>query len=257
MYCLVFFFFSSRRRHTRCSRDWSSDVCSSDLLNAKPREVFQNFGSEIVFLGREFVLEMRGHAGLADAAGIGARGMKKRAARAAGAIDDFFVQQNEVVGIVVILFADHVHKPGPAVPNTDNLIALAQSAERDATNRRVQTGHVAASGENANDAFLGADVSHEITDCPFLNSRREIIHSGAILAKSEAADSFLRTNECKKWFGDYSSIFVPRIARNLASHAGCAGHAGAVTRFPSAMASVIARLTYVPPACVTSGPTAG
>src|SRR6266550_7469795 len=28
----VFFFFSSRRRHTRCSRDWSSDVCSSDLF---------------------------------------------------------------------------------------------------------------------------------------------------------------------------------------------------------------------------------
>src|SRR2546429_3272001 len=27
----VIFFFSSRRRHTRCSRDWSSDVCSSDL----------------------------------------------------------------------------------------------------------------------------------------------------------------------------------------------------------------------------------
>src|SRR3989449_5310272 len=29
---VAFFFFSSRRRHTRCSRDWSSDVCSSDLL---------------------------------------------------------------------------------------------------------------------------------------------------------------------------------------------------------------------------------
>src|SRR5690606_40167932 len=27
----VAFFFSSRRRHTRFSRDWSSDVCSSDL----------------------------------------------------------------------------------------------------------------------------------------------------------------------------------------------------------------------------------
>src|SRR5438045_8373387 len=26
------FFFSSRRRHTRCLSDWSSDVCSSDLL---------------------------------------------------------------------------------------------------------------------------------------------------------------------------------------------------------------------------------
>src|SRR5690554_672829 len=28
------FFFSSRRRHTRCGRDWSSDVCSSDLALA-------------------------------------------------------------------------------------------------------------------------------------------------------------------------------------------------------------------------------
>src|SRR5258705_11679610 len=27
------FFFSSRRRHTRCLSDWSSDVCSSDLSN--------------------------------------------------------------------------------------------------------------------------------------------------------------------------------------------------------------------------------
>src|SRR5262245_64835771 len=27
----AFFFFSSRRRHTRCLSDWSSDVCSSDL----------------------------------------------------------------------------------------------------------------------------------------------------------------------------------------------------------------------------------
>src|SRR5205809_5586996 len=32
---MYFFFFSSRRRHTRCSRDWSSDVCSSDLPPAE------------------------------------------------------------------------------------------------------------------------------------------------------------------------------------------------------------------------------
>src|SRR5690606_25460296 len=30
-FLIFFFFFSSRRRHTRFSRDWSSDVCSSDL----------------------------------------------------------------------------------------------------------------------------------------------------------------------------------------------------------------------------------
>src|SRR3712207_6098590 len=32
---MLFFFFSSRRRHTRYWRDWSSDVCSSDLVAAR------------------------------------------------------------------------------------------------------------------------------------------------------------------------------------------------------------------------------
>src|SRR5438105_12922301 len=34
LFLLFFFFFSSRRRHTRSTRDWSSDVCSSDLEGA-------------------------------------------------------------------------------------------------------------------------------------------------------------------------------------------------------------------------------
>src|SRR5437016_13801245 len=33
---MLFFFFSSRRRHTRLVSDWSSDVCSSDLENPSP-----------------------------------------------------------------------------------------------------------------------------------------------------------------------------------------------------------------------------
>src|SRR5256884_9935365 len=32
------YFFSSRRRHTRCSRDWSSDVCSSDLRGQQSQQ---------------------------------------------------------------------------------------------------------------------------------------------------------------------------------------------------------------------------
>src|SRR5436853_2936226 len=37
--CFCFFFFSSRRRHTRCLSDWSSDVCSSDLLVLQQRKI--------------------------------------------------------------------------------------------------------------------------------------------------------------------------------------------------------------------------
>src|SRR2546422_6888879 len=40
------FFFSSRRRHTRCSRDWSSDVCSSDLVFSQDFTVFGGSLSE-------------------------------------------------------------------------------------------------------------------------------------------------------------------------------------------------------------------
>src|SRR5690349_22972502 len=42
----VLFFFSSRRRHTRSLRDWSSDVCSSDLVPVLPRGVVTDLGDE-------------------------------------------------------------------------------------------------------------------------------------------------------------------------------------------------------------------
>src|SRR5256884_8033789 len=40
-------FFSSRRRHTRCSRDWSSDVCSSDLNKASQFALLNHLGREV------------------------------------------------------------------------------------------------------------------------------------------------------------------------------------------------------------------
>src|SRR5690606_16045992 len=42
----VCFFFSSRRRHTRFSRDWSSDVCSSDLAKALGADYVVNYRNE-------------------------------------------------------------------------------------------------------------------------------------------------------------------------------------------------------------------
>src|SRR5690625_3763732 len=54
---MIFFFFTSRRRHTRWPRDWSSDVCSSDLttdekkiwdIRQKAGIVFQNPDNQIV-----------------------------------------------------------------------------------------------------------------------------------------------------------------------------------------------------------------
>src|SRR2546429_5748959 len=44
---VVCFFFSSRRRHTRCSRDWSSDVCSSDLFPGRHRRITTRLAERI------------------------------------------------------------------------------------------------------------------------------------------------------------------------------------------------------------------
>src|SRR5438045_4711906 len=47
---MYFFFLSSRRRHTRCLSDWSSDVCSSDLETATHTGRFVRCSSEFPFL---------------------------------------------------------------------------------------------------------------------------------------------------------------------------------------------------------------
>src|SRR5437660_4708792 len=48
-FIVFFFFFSSRRRHTRWPRDWSSDVCSSDLrLFQERREAAQKLQESLL-----------------------------------------------------------------------------------------------------------------------------------------------------------------------------------------------------------------
>src|SRR5947199_906111 len=50
-----FFFFSSRRRHTRCLSDWSSDVCSSDLQLAADVGRFAQLLAQLVDGARELL----------------------------------------------------------------------------------------------------------------------------------------------------------------------------------------------------------
>src|SRR5206468_8765923 len=52
VFCYFFFFFSSRRRHTRSDRDWSSDVCSSDLTTMRHSERLESPKSRTAALTR-------------------------------------------------------------------------------------------------------------------------------------------------------------------------------------------------------------
>src|SRR5690606_40802976 len=53
----VSFFFSSRRRHTRFSRDWSSDVCSSDLFPLTDGDQESVEGMRVTFPATLSILE--------------------------------------------------------------------------------------------------------------------------------------------------------------------------------------------------------
>src|SRR3712207_3032269 len=59
----LFFFFSSRRRHTRYWRDWSSDVCSSDLVIGE--------GAAVMILESAASVERRGAEPYAKITGVG------------------------------------------------------------------------------------------------------------------------------------------------------------------------------------------
>src|SRR5207245_5688532 len=64
------FFFSSRRRHTRCYRDWSSDVCSSDLLFRDHAATLVDYGEDRLDEGWDHLLRL--HEQRWDGAGGGA-----------------------------------------------------------------------------------------------------------------------------------------------------------------------------------------
>src|SRR3712207_2853590 len=53
---LVFFFFSSRRRHTRYWRDWSSDVCSSDLYEDRAKKTTRAVAELLDLAGVSFAV---------------------------------------------------------------------------------------------------------------------------------------------------------------------------------------------------------
>src|SRR5699024_12124621 len=64
---MVFFFFSSRRRHTRSKRDWSSDVCSSDLTASRCCSIAASVGGTICAPEAPYTLMPLSPAGLWEA----------------------------------------------------------------------------------------------------------------------------------------------------------------------------------------------
>src|SRR5207245_5369030 len=74
---LIFlFFFSSRRRHTRCYRDWSSDVCSSDLTGFTQRAFIPPPSPALA--GQTFVTDRTGRLATTDSPALAGQALEPR-----------------------------------------------------------------------------------------------------------------------------------------------------------------------------------
>src|SRR6267154_3382521 len=96
---MLCFFFSSRRRHTRWTGDWSSDVCSSDLVVRRQVEAALREGGRAqpgAAVQRDEQRVLEGH-GVDIVAEERCRDAKVEAARGIAELD----ASEEVVGIVV------------------------------------------------------------------------------------------------------------------------------------------------------------
>src|SRR5205814_3209586 len=58
------FFFSSRRRHTRCLSDWSSDVCSSDLVRFARNATYHRLTKKVILARNTYFGNISRYAGL-------------------------------------------------------------------------------------------------------------------------------------------------------------------------------------------------
>src|SRR5689334_24305310 len=128
----VYFFFSSRRRHTRWNCDWSSDVCSSDLSLTVtcPRDLVLDApvklaeGTQVVVRGKPSFYTGRGTFSL-RLSEIRAVGVGELLARI-----DRLRQLLDAEG----LFDPRLKRPIPFLPNRIGLITgRASAAERDVT----------------------------------------------------------------------------------------------------------------------------
>src|SRR5205814_7956929 len=90
------FFFSSRRRHTRCLSDWSSDVCSSDLHEVAVIVLTTKSGATTLAAmpaARDFVTDAYAHCKFIGYAGE--PGPLFEAAGLASLMDDGFISLDE------------------------------------------------------------------------------------------------------------------------------------------------------------------
>src|SRR5699024_11929730 len=139
--------FSSRRRHTRSKRDWSSDVCSSDLQSAHGTSVFAAWGTAVI-PGRDHAnIRMTPDGGLEIKVGVHSHGQ--------GMETSFAQIANEILGVDVerirLIHGDTARTPYSTGTYASRSLVMSGGAvskaskELDRKSTRLNSSHVSIS----------------------------------------------------------------------------------------------------------------
>src|SRR3546814_8615056 len=128
-----FFFFKQKTAYELRIGDWSSDVCSSDLME-----------------------DMVGPVPVLRGPGIGARRVENRAPHPVDAAHGLPVQSARVVGNALDIVRIDAEKSLPAPPEAGHFPAQIQRGKGDGADAGVEAGHIAAAGQDRKSTRLNS-----------------------------------------------------------------------------------------------------
>jgi hypothetical protein len=129
-------------------------------VDAQKFNVLQNFFGEVVDFVFIFIAQMGRHVDIGDGAGAGARSVEEGPAGPSGPVDDLFGQDQEMLSVGSLFVSDDIDEAGPAASDADHPIPFMDGPQGDGADGRVQPRHVAASGQDADNAFFCFHVHH-------------------------------------------------------------------------------------------------
>src|SRR2546426_8454568 len=164
-FAYFFFFFSSRRWHTRLQGDWSSDVCSSDLLLAEQplryaqRAVPPDRDEGVDALSVERRNQLVGPIVL-DSRAVGALSPPAKRVAAVGRAEDRAAQVGDAADGVGVEQHDAVliEQPVVAAPDADAFPAAVDRGEHRPADHGVQPRGVAAAGGDRDSQLAGGAI---------------------------------------------------------------------------------------------------
>ena len=123
-------------------------------VDAEELEVPEHGGGGVVHLVGVLLAQVLRHHRLRQVAGAGAGGVEEGPAGAPRAVDDLLAQLLDV-GLVVGLPVRHqVHQSGPATPDPEHVVPLAERPDGDGADGRVEARYVTAAREDSDTALV-------------------------------------------------------------------------------------------------------